>query len=161
MYIQNTTNRYRCFQVGAYRYNLSPAGQRGCTASVPDNAADDPSFRALLDSGKLAVVGGHEVARKVEEEARDAVREAQESKMQVVDYRRNTTVKNVVVKCAGTTKAGSRCACNVTVPVDEYDETRPYFCPRHRNEDPANFSKVGGEWVRDEAATAQAVVDAQ
>lgn len=161
MYVQNTTRAWRCFAVGTRRYNLSPAGQKGCTALVPDSAKDDPQVAVLLDRGHLKVLGGVVEADRVEAEAPADPKAAQKEKMKVVDYRRNTEVKNVAVRCAAKTKAGAQCSNNVFVVPAEYDESRPYFCPRHRNERPEDYSKVDGAWVKGEAAAPAAVVDAR
>lgn len=151
MFIKNKTENWQSFSVAGNNIFLAPAGDAKDTIALNDDLSDDPILQLLLGRGALEIVQ-EEVAveRQQEIQAQKEEEKAQEPEIKVVVV--NDTKENDIrlVRCAAVKANGQPCTFNVQVPFHEYDSDRPYFCGRHRKEDPEAYEKVDGEWVKKE-----------
>ena len=149
MFIKNMTDNYQSFTVNGSNLFLAPQGDRRDTVALDDEWRDDVILQRLLASGTLAEVGAEEAIER-QEQIREEIAEEQAQKEEIKVVTVNDTKENDIrlVKCAAVKANGQHCTYNVQVPFHEYDSDKPYFCGRHKKEDPDKYEKVDGEWVR-------------
>lgn len=154
MFIRNTTDSYQSFRLNDSPISMKPHG----TTMITDEQAKDDVFQLLLSRG---------VVEKCDmEDAKEEPKPEPKPRKQVEVKRQDEQQKDsaVVVKCAATLKNGNPCGGTINVQLAEYDEETPYFCKRHKAEQPRDYEKHEGAWVKKTSAakkprTKQELVD--
>ena len=149
MFIKNKTENWQSFSVGGKNIFLAPEGDAKDTIAIGDEFADDPILTLLLGKDVLEKVSTEKAVERQEEiRAQKEAEEAQKEEVKVVHV--NDTKENDIrlVRCAAIKANGQPCSYNVQVPFHEYDSDVPYFCSRHKKQDPADYEKIDGEWVK-------------
>lgn len=138
MYIRNLTESYQAFNHDGRRYELAPTNTNGCDMFIDESF--QPSIRALLERKVIEVV----------EERPEPIEPPKPKRepMKVVKADQQVTNQTRLVPCNAIKADGTQCNVNVSVPMDEYDPERPYFCNRHKKQKPENYTKVEGKWVK-------------
>lgn len=137
MKIRNLLHNYCSVTIGKSRKLLSPAGQPGDGWEVEDSFED--AVKKYVRLGMVEVVGD-------EVNVETIAPKPPRMEVKVVDTAANTTREAIVAHCAAAKRDGNPCGTNVSVPVDEYDADKPYFCKRHKNESADDYEKVDGVW---------------
>lgn len=85
---------------------------------------------------------------KTLEEAKAApnVSDSKHKPMRVVQADEAKTPEIKFVQCAATKANGERCTATISVPMDEYDPDKPYFCGRHKGQRAADYEKTETGW---------------
>lgn len=149
MFIQNKTENYQSFTVGGSNIFLAPDGDPKDTTAIDDSLIDDPILQLLLNRGTLVRVDVEKAVERQEEiKAQQEEEEAQKEEIKVVQVNDTKESDVRLVRCAAIKANGQHCSYNVQVPFYEYDSDTPYFCGRHKKEDPEDYEKVDGEWVK-------------
>lgn len=138
MYIRNLTDSYQAFNHDGRRYELAPKMTNGCDMFITDDFK--PSIRELLERKAIEIV--KEKPEKIEPP------KPPKEKMKVVPADQNVTNQTRLVPCNAIKADGTQCNVNVPVPIEEYDPEKPYFCNRHKRQNPDDYTKVEGKWVK-------------
>ena len=138
MYIRNLTNSYQAFVHDGRRYELAPAMTNGCDMFITDDFKN--SIRQLLERKAIEIVE--------EKPAEIEPPKPKHEPMKVVKADQQITNQTRLVPCNAIKADGNQCNVNVSVPMDEYDPERPYFCNRHKKQRPEDYTKVEGKWVK-------------
>ena len=117
MFVRNVSSTFQAFRAGGVKFKVAP----GEAISLSDVQAADRTMLVLISKGVfveerdplLDAMPNGEVHQAPEESVEDAEPEL------------------VAVQCSGVTKSGKRCARNVLVHPDEYEEGVEYFCNSH------------------------------
>lgn len=144
MFIRNRTGSYQGFRLNNKPVKLGPYG----VTAISDLQASDDTLQLLLARNVVEKISQKEAQKEFEEVTAKAEEKAEKTKLDVVV--REETNKNSVMmaQCCAKQKNGETCAANVSVPVSEYDSDKPYFCGRHKAENPEDYEKVNGGWVK-------------
>ena len=139
MYCKNIKNSYVGYSSNGMRRYIAPND----VAEVEDEEA-----KRLIEHGFFVEVG-KEDAKAHEEKVAAEVQEKKESVAIPVEAVQEKKVSNsTVVNCAAVTKSGKPCSGTAVIPFGEYDADTPYFCGRHKGENPEDYERVNGEWAR-------------
>jgi hypothetical protein len=147
MFLENLKESYLSVNIAGKDVSFAPNGSVGSVVSVKDEYADDDTLRTLIEREWVKVQGKEEGTKAVAEQ-QEAIEEESKSKTKLVAQADTTEHKTINVQCAAVTGKGDRCSHHVSVPVDEYDKDAPYFCGRHKNENPDDYERVDGDWKR-------------
>lgn len=143
-YVENTSRFNQQFRAAGTKFLVKPEQ----TVSMTEAEFDDHPVQFLLARGILKEVGADEGMANVVAQAEAVQAKADEGKLEVNKAGENTVKQVMMAQCAATKRNGERCGNNVSVKMDEYSEDVPYFCGTHRNENPAEYEKKDGSWVK-------------
>lgn len=149
MYIKNASENYQSFSVAGSNIFLAPNGDSKDTILLDDSLENDPILQLLLGKGVLVNVDKKN-AEKRQKEIRKQKDEEEAQKEEIKVVQVNDTKENDIrlVKCAAIKANGQPCTFNVQVPFHEYDSDKPYFCSRHKKQNPDDYEKVDGVWTK-------------
>lgn len=144
MFIKNKTGSYQGFRLNDKPVKLDPYG----VTAISDLQASDDTLQLLLARGVIEKVSKSAAQKQFDEEAAKAEEKAEEKRLEVAVHEETNKNSVMMAQCCAKFKNGEPCGANVSVPVSEYDSDKPYFCGRHKGEDPEEYEKVGGAWVK-------------
>lgn len=146
MFIKNKTKTWQSFMLGDKSFRMQPFG----TIQIDDSDFEDGVMKLLLSRDVVEVVDDEKGIEEVNEEAKKAEAKAEENKIPVsesLDSKSKTEVATMV-QCSAHNKNGNRCNSKVKVNTEDFDPDKPYFCGRHANENPAEYEKIDGVFVK-------------
>lgn len=149
MYIKNSTDSALTLTSDKVSVNLAP----GKVAYVSDEDAKANVFQRMLSRGAITQVED-EYGRTAVKDDEDRMTAQREGSKAVVSKRKGIDENQIMlVPCGYTDRNGRACGCNVQVRMGALDDSRPYFCSRHQNEDPKDYERVNGRWHKRMSAT--------
>lgn len=151
MFIKNKTKTWQSFILNGKSFRMQPFG----TLQVSDKEFEDGVMKLLLSRDVVEVLDDEAGVEEINEEAKKAEEKAEESKIPVSESldEKATTEVATMVQCSASNKNGNRCNSKVKVNAEDFDSDRPYFCGRHKNEDPEDYEKIDGVFVKKAGAT--------
>lgn len=133
MFLKNLTNTYQNFSYnnGANHKQIGP----GETVTIVNATEEDETIKTLIAQGKVEVVDAPK-KKKVAIPNVEVIDVAEDDEEEVM----------TVVHCPAVKKNGE--VCNAVVSVANGDEDKIHFCGRHKKENPNDYEKVDGKWVK-------------
>ena len=146
MFIKNKTKTYQSFMLRGKSFKLAPFG----TATVTDDEYADGVMKLLLSRKVVEVIDDEAGIEQLNEEKAEAEAKVEESKIPVGESLEEAAKKEVatMVQCSAHNKNGNRCASRIKVDADEFDSDRPYFCGKHSGENPDDYEKIDGVFIK-------------
>lgn len=117
-------------------------------SEMPESEKAMPTEAAPMEPKKAEKPEPKPVRAKTLEEAKATPNhtDVKRKPMRVVQADESKTPETKFVRCAATKANGERCTSTISVPVDEYDADRPYFCGRHKGQKAADYEKTETGW---------------
>lgn len=146
MFAKNVTQSIQSFKVGDRPFMVDP----GQTIQLTDTQAKDETIKILLASGRLEEVGARKATKEIlqAEEEKKQAKEEKKIAVDTVNSEKDKTDVAHVVQCSAAKADGSRCNSQISIPAKDFDPEKPYFCGRHKNENPDDYQKEDGVFVK-------------
>lgn len=146
MYLKNITRSTQGMSVGKTAYVADP----GEVIVVPDELASDPTVMKVVARGAFERTSDDEGLKAIARSEEQADKRREEDRMKVMRVKDSMSRNVRMVPCAHQDAKGT-CGCAVSVKYGEYDPDRPYFCSRHKSDDPSMYVREGNGWkLRDD-----------
>ena len=146
MFIKNKTKTWQSFMLGDDSFRMEPFG----TIQIPDKNSDDGVLKLLLSRDVVEILDEDKGVEIINEKVAEEEAKAQENKIEVIGSteEKAKTELATMVQCSAHNKNGNRCSSKVRVSAAEFDSDRPYFCGKHKNENPEDYEKIDGIFVK-------------